>query len=139
MTPSIVCPFCLGALTDGGPRSWTCPGCGTGFRGLRGIPDLRTAEDGYLPNAKDWDRAAALDAVFDRLDFRGLLDRFFDLAPEVESKTVAKILRENGVVDVDPYRKLGRNQLRVAMFPAVDPDDVLALTACIDYVVERLD
>ena len=44
----------------------------------------------------------------------------------------------NGVVDTEPYRKLGRNQLRVGMFPAVDPDDVSALTACIDYVVERL-
>ena len=44
----------------------------------------------------------------------------------------------DGVVDTEPYRKLGRNQLRVGMFPAVDPDDVAALTACIDYVVERL-
>ena len=47
-------------------------------------------------------------------------------------------LRANGIVDTEPYRKLGRNQLRVAMFPAVDPDDVSALTACIDWVVERL-
>ncbi len=51
---------------------------------------------------------------------------------------VAKVLRANGVVDIEPYRKLGRNQLRVGMFPAVDPDDVSALTASIDYVVERL-
>jgi phosphoserine aminotransferase len=51
---------------------------------------------------------------------------------------VAKILRAQGVVDIEPYRKLGRNQLRVGMFPAVDPDDVSALTASIDYVVERL-
>jgi phosphoserine aminotransferase len=48
------------------------------------------------------------------------------------------VLRANGVVDVEPYRKLGRNQLRVAMFPAVDPADVEALTACIDFVVENL-
>lgn len=61
-----------------------------------------------------------------------------DLAPEVEAPTVAKILRAHGIVDVDPYRKLGRNQLRVAMFPAVEPDDVLALTACLDHVVDRL-
>jgi len=61
-----------------------------------------------------------------------------DLAPEVEAATVAKVLRANGVVDVEPYRKLGRNQLRVATFPAVDPQDVLALTACIDHVVDRL-
>ena len=47
-------------------------------------------------------------------------------------------LRANGIVDTEPYRKLGRNQLRIGMFPAVDPADVEALTACIDYVVERL-
>ena len=57
---------------------------------------------------------------------------------EVDAAAVAKTLRENGVVDVEPYRKLGRNQLRIAMFPAVEPSDVEALTACIDYVVERL-
>ncbi|MDM7855469.1 phosphoserine transaminase [Cellulomonas alba] len=61
-----------------------------------------------------------------------------DFEPEVEAATVAKVLRRHGVVDVEPYRKLGRNQLRVAMYPAVDPEDVLALTACIDHVVERL-
>jgi phosphoserine aminotransferase len=61
-----------------------------------------------------------------------------DFAPEVEAATVATVLRRHGVVDVEPYRKLGRNQLRVAMYPAVDPEDVLALTACIDHVVERL-
>jgi phosphoserine aminotransferase len=47
-------------------------------------------------------------------------------------------LRENGIVDTDSYRKLGRNQLRIGMFPAVEPADVEALTACIDYVAERL-
>ena len=51
---------------------------------------------------------------------------------------MAKTLRANGIVDTEPYRKLGRNQLRIGMFPAVEPDDVSALTACIDYVVERL-
>jgi len=61
-----------------------------------------------------------------------------DLSPEVEAATVARVLRAHGVVDVEPYRKLGRNQLRVAMYPAVDPDDVLALTACIDHVVDQL-
>nr|MDQ3575420.1 phosphoserine transaminase [Actinomycetota bacterium] len=48
------------------------------------------------------------------------------------------VLRSNGIVDTEPYRKLGRNQLRVAMFPAVEPDDVAALTACVDHVVEKL-
>ncbi len=61
-----------------------------------------------------------------------------DLASGVDAAAVAATLRANGVVDVEPYRALGRNQLRVGMYPAVDPDDVSALTACIDHVVERL-
>jgi phosphoserine aminotransferase len=56
----------------------------------------------------------------------------------VDANQVSAILRANGVVDTDSYRKLGRNQLRVGMFPAIDPADVAALTACIDVVVEHL-
>jgi len=56
----------------------------------------------------------------------------------VDAATVAAVLRANGIVDTEPYRKLGRNQLRIAMYTAIDPDDVEALTACIDHVVERL-
>ncbi len=59
-------------------------------------------------------------------------------AAQVDAAAVAKVLRANGIVDVEPYRKLGQNQLRVAMFPAVEPDDVEALTRCIDHVVERI-
>lgn len=61
-----------------------------------------------------------------------------DVSDEVDAATVAKVLRANGIVDTEPYRKLGRNQLRVAMFPAIDPDDVSALTHCVDWVVEHL-
>ncbi|MEU4090988.1 phosphoserine transaminase [Streptomyces sp. NPDC026673] len=61
-----------------------------------------------------------------------------DFAEGIDAAAIAKVLRANGIVDTDPYRKLGRNQLRVAMFPAVDPADVEALTACIDFVAERL-
>ncbi|MFF8437146.1 phosphoserine transaminase [Streptomyces bacillaris] len=61
-----------------------------------------------------------------------------DFADEIDAVAVAKTLRANGIVDTEPYRKLGRNQLRVAMFPAIDPADVQALTACIDYVIEKL-
>jgi phosphoserine aminotransferase len=61
-----------------------------------------------------------------------------DLADAVSADAIAGVLRENGIVDTDSYRKLGRNQLRIGMFPAVDPDDVAALTECIDYVAERL-
>ena len=56
----------------------------------------------------------------------------------VDANTISAILRANGVVDTDSYRKLGRNQLRVGMFPAIDPADVAALTACIDVVVDHL-
>jgi phosphoserine aminotransferase len=59
----------------------------------------------------------------------------FDAA--VDAAALAAALRANGIVDTEPYRKLGRNQLRIGMFPAVDPADVQALTACIDYVIER--
>lgn len=58
-----------------------------------------------------------------------------DFSEEIDAAAVAKILRANGIVDTEPYRKLGRNQLRVAMFPAIEPSDVEALTRCIDYVV----
>ena len=56
----------------------------------------------------------------------------------VDALTVSSVLRANGIVDTDSYRKLGRNQLRIATFPSVDPDDVRALTASIDWLVERL-
>jgi phosphoserine aminotransferase len=61
-----------------------------------------------------------------------------DFADGVDAAALAAVLRANGVVDTEPYRKLGRNQLRIAMFPAVEPSDVEALTACIDHVVPRL-
>jgi phosphoserine aminotransferase len=61
-----------------------------------------------------------------------------DLADSIDAVEVSKVLRANGIVDTDSYRKLGRNQLRIAMFPSIDPSDVDALTASIDYVVEHL-
>jgi phosphoserine aminotransferase len=61
-----------------------------------------------------------------------------DFADSVDASAVAKVLRANGVLDTEPYRKLGRNQLRVAMFPAIEPSDVEKLTYCIDHVVEHL-
>jgi phosphoserine aminotransferase len=69
---------------------------------------------------------------------RSLVVGTIDLDDAVDAAAVARTLRANGIVDVEPYRKLGRNQLRVAMFPAVEPDDVSALTSCVDYIVERL-
>ena len=61
-----------------------------------------------------------------------------DIDESVDATAVAKVLRSNGIVDTEPYRKLGRNQLRIAMFPAIEPADVEALTACIDHVVQQL-
>ena len=69
---------------------------------------------------------------------RSLVVGTVDFAESVDAAAVAAVLRANGIVDTEPYRKLGRNQLRIGMFPAVEPDDVSALTACIDWVVERL-
>ena len=61
-----------------------------------------------------------------------------DFDPSVDANALAAILRANGIVDTESYRKLGRNQLRIGLFPAVEPADVQALTACIDYVIERM-
>ncbi|MHB8328158.1 MAG: phosphoserine transaminase [Acidimicrobiales bacterium] len=61
-----------------------------------------------------------------------------DFVDAVDASLVAKVLRANGIVDTEPYRKLGRNQLRIAMFPAIDPEDVAALCACINHVVGAL-
>jgi len=70
---------------------------------------------------------------------RSLVVGTVDFADSIDAAALAKALRANGIVDVEPYRKLGRNQLRVGMFPAVEPDDVEALTACVDWVVENVD
>jgi phosphoserine aminotransferase len=68
---------------------------------------------------------------------RSLVVGTIDFSDAVDAAALAAALRANGIVDVEPYRKLGRNQLRVGMFPAVDPGDVEALTACIDWVIEN--
>ena len=69
---------------------------------------------------------------------RSLVIGTIDFEESIDAARLAAVLRANGIVDTEPYRKLGRNQLRIAMYPAVDPADVEALTACIDWVVERL-
>ena len=71
-------------------------------------------------------------------ELRSLVVGTIDFSAEVDAAAIAKVLRANGIVDTEPYRKLGRNQLRIAMFPAIDPADVEALTNCVDWVVERL-
>ena len=61
-----------------------------------------------------------------------------DFNDDIDAAAIAKALRANGIVDTEPYRKLGRNQLRVATFTAIEPSDVAALIASIEYVLERL-
>ncbi|GAB6986938.1 phosphoserine transaminase [Nocardioides pyridinolyticus] len=69
---------------------------------------------------------------------RSLVIGTIDFEDSIDAARIAAVLRANGIVDTEPYRKLGRNQLRIAMYPAVDPADIESLTACIDWVVERL-
>ncbi|HET7684160.1 MAG TPA: phosphoserine transaminase [Marmoricola sp.] len=69
---------------------------------------------------------------------RSLVIGTIDFDESIDAAEVAAVLRANGIVDTEPYRKLGRNQLRIAMYPAIDPADVEALTGCIDFVVEHL-
>jgi phosphoserine aminotransferase len=70
--------------------------------------------------------------------FRSPVTATIDFDQEVDATAIAAVLRANGIVDVEPYRKLGRNQLRIACFPAIEPDDVAVLTQAIDFVVSRL-
>jgi phosphoserine aminotransferase len=69
---------------------------------------------------------------------RSLVVGTIDFEDRIDAAAIAATLRANGIVDVEPYRKLGRNQLRIGMFPAIEPADVEALTACIDWVVENV-
>ncbi|MFI7705678.1 phosphoserine transaminase [Nonomuraea sp. NPDC049480] len=85
-----------------------------------------------------WAEKSSYATPFAAPEFRSQVVGTIDFSDDVDAAAVAKVLRANGIVDTEPYRKLGRNQLRIAMFPAVDPADVDALTTCVDYVVERL-
>lgn len=85
-----------------------------------------------------WAEKTSYTTPFAAPEFRSQVVGTIDFADEVDAAAVAKVLRANDIVDTEPYRKLGRNQLRVAMFPAIDPADIEALTVCVDYVVERL-
>ncbi len=73
-----------------------------------------------------------------RPELRSQVVGTIDFDDAVDAAAIAKVLRANGIVDTEPYRKLGRNQLRIGMFPAVEPDDVSALTACIDLILGKL-
>ncbi|MGO4382734.1 phosphoserine transaminase [Specibacter sp. RAF43] len=86
-----------------------------------------------------WAEASAVATPFvARTEDRSNVIVTIDFDESVDAAAVAKVLRANGIVDTEPYRKLGRNQLRIATFVAIEPADITALTACIDYVIENL-
>ena len=86
----------------------------------------------------EWAEKSPFATPFADVAHRSQVVGTIDFADSVDAAAVAKTLRANGIVDTEPYRKLGRNQLRIGMFPAIEPDDVTKLTEAIDYIVERL-
>ncbi|GAA4700172.1 phosphoserine transaminase [Nocardioides conyzicola] len=107
-----------------------------GAGGLEGMVARTTASSDALYTWAE-KSSYAFPYVADPAD-RSLVIGTIDFEQPVDASAIAAALRANGIVDTEPYRKLGRNQLRIAMYPAVDPADVEALTACIDWVIERL-
>jgi phosphoserine aminotransferase len=102
--------------------------------GLDGCVERTRTNSGHLYGwAQDRDFTTPFDPAK-----RSLVVGTIDFADEVDAAAVAATLRANGIVDTEPYRKLGRNQLRIGLFPAIDLADVQALTACIDWVVDRM-
>jgi len=104
-----------------------------------GLPWCVSRTEASSKTLYEWAQSSSFATPFvSEPSLRSLVVGTIDFSEDVDAAAVAKTLRSNGIVDVEPYRKLGRNQLRVGMFPAVEPEDVKALTACIDYVVERI-
>jgi phosphoserine aminotransferase len=105
--------------------------------GLDGCVERTGASSGHLYS---WAEASEFANPFVAEEAkRSLVVGTIDFDDSVDAAVVAATLRANGIVDTEPYRKLGRNQLRIGMFPAVEPADVEALTACIDWVVENVE
>lgn len=99
--------------------------------------DARTAESSRV--LYDWaERTPVATPFVTDPSHRSQVVATIDFDDQVDATAISQALRANGVVDTEPYRKLGRNQLRIATFTAIDPDDVRALTACVDYVLERI-
>ena len=106
-----------------------------GLGGLQGCVERTTASSRHLYGwAEESEHATPF--VADAAS-RSLVVGTIDFDESIDAAALASTLRANGIVDVEPYRKLGRNQLRIGMFPAVETADVQALTACIDWVLER--
>jgi phosphoserine aminotransferase len=125
-TPALATLFLLKHQTDwileNGGLEWAAARCDRSAEFLYGWAEASSYATPFV--AKPGQRSSVVGTI--------------DLDEHVDADVVCKVLRSNGIVDTESYRKLGRNQLRVGMFPAVEPDDVAALTACIDYVVAGL-
>ncbi len=97
----------------------------------------RTAESSGI--VYDWAAASPVATPFvEDPALRSAVVATIDFDDSIDATAIAKALRANGIVDTEPYRKLGRNQLRIAVFPSVEPNDVRSLTLCIDYVISQL-
>ena len=102
-----------------------------------GWADARTKESSSV--LYEWADAVKYATPFvTNLDHRSQVVVTIDFDDAIDAAAVAKTLRANGILDTEPYRKLGRNQLRVAMFPAIDPEDVATLTRAVDFVIGEL-
>ncbi len=124
-TPSVATLFLMAEQLD-----WM-----NGQGGLDAMVERTTASSAALYG---WaDRTPYTTPYVEEPSHRSLVIGTIDFDDAIDAAAIAATLRANGVVDTEPYRKLGRNQLRIAMYPAVDPADVEALTTCIDYVIER--
>ena len=124
-TPSVATLFLMAEQLD-----WM-----NGEGGLAGMVERTTASSDALYG---WaEKTAYTTPYVPDPDHRSLVIGTIDFDDAISADAVAATLRANGIVDTEPYRKLGRNQLRVAMYPAIDPSDVEALTTCIDWVVEN--
>ncbi len=124
-TPSVATLFLMAEQLD-----WM-----NGEGGLSGMVERTTASSDALYG---WaEKTSYTTPYVAEPDHRSLVIGTIDFDDAISADAIAATLRANGIVDTEPYRKLGRNQLRIAMYPAIDPADVEALTSCIDWVVER--
>lgn len=103
--------------------------------GLDGMVARTTESSSHLYNWAE-NRAEATPFVTDAAK-RSLVVGTIDFEDNIDAAQIAKVLRANGILDIEPYRKLGRNQLRIGMFPAIDPEDIRHLTGAIDWVLDN--
>ena len=103
--------------------------------GLDGMVARTTESSSHLYNGAE-NRAEATPFVTDAAK-RSLVVGTIDFEDNIDAAQIAKVLRANGILDIEPYRKLGRNQLRIGMFPAIDPEDIRRLTGAIDWVLDN--